>query len=129
MKACKMPFDPSIPDVGDIFWVNLPYQGGSEQAERRPCIVMSRRSVNTGNTVVVVPMSTKIEKAAAWRILVPENQIIKDLACGSEVKTSVALCHQVRAADRRKFDGKIGKLTQNAVLAVQLGLTFLFDLP
>jgi mRNA-degrading endonuclease toxin of MazEF toxin-antitoxin module len=124
-----MAIDPSIPlDPGDIYWVALPSQGGSEQSGRRPCIVMSRRTVNTGNTVVVVPMTTNISRATAWRVALPVTEIIKDLGCTSEIKTSVALCHQVRAVDRKAFEGKIGKLSQNAVLAVQLGLSYLFDI-
>ncbi len=124
-----MPVDPSIPvDPGDIFWVTLPFQGGSEQSGRRPCIVVSRRSLNGGNTVVVVPMSTNLARASAHRILLPAGEIIKDVGCASDVKDSVALCHQVRAVDRRAFESKIGKLSYNAILAVQLGLSYLFDI-
>jgi mRNA-degrading endonuclease toxin of MazEF toxin-antitoxin module len=124
-----MALDPSVPlDPGDIYWISLPAQGGSEQSGRRPCIVMSRRSVNTGNTVVVVPMTTNVAKATAWKVALPVNEIIKDLGCTSEIRPSVALCHQVRAVDRRQFDTKIGKLSQLAVLAVQLGLSYLFDI-
>jgi mRNA interferase MazF len=121
--------DPATPlDPGDIYWINLPYQGGSEQAGRRPCIVMSRRSLNTGNTVVVVPMTTNLKKATAWRVQLPVNEIIKDIGCQTEVQSSVALCHQVRAVDKRQFDSKIGKLSQSAVLSVQLGITYLFEI-
>lgn len=124
-----MALDPATPlDPGDIYWINLPHQGGSEQSGRRPCIVMSRRSVNTGNTVVVVPMTTNLKKATAWRVQLPVNEIIKDIGCTTEIQSSVALCHQVRAVDKRQFDTKIGKLSQNAVLAVQLGITYLFEI-
>jgi len=124
-----MALDPATPlDPGDIYWINLPYQGGSEQAGRRPCIVMSRRSLNTGNTVVVVPMTTNIKTATAWKVALPVNEIIQDIGCTSEIQSSVALCHQVRAVDKRQFDTKIGKLSQLAVLAVQLGLTYLFEI-
>jgi len=124
-----MALDPAIPlDPGDIYWINLPHQGGSEQAGRRPCIVMSRRSLNTSNTVVVVPMSTNLKKATAWKVQLPVNEIIKDPGCKSEIQSSVALCHQVRAVDKRQFDTRIGKLSQLAVLAVQLGITYLFEI-
>jgi mRNA-degrading endonuclease toxin of MazEF toxin-antitoxin module len=116
-----MAIDPSIPlDPGDIFWITLPFQGGSEQAGRRPCIVMSRRYTNRGNTVVVVPMSTNVGKANAYNVLLPVSEIIKDVGCTSVIDASVALCSQVRAADKRAFESKIGKLSQNAALAVQL---------
>jgi mRNA-degrading endonuclease toxin of MazEF toxin-antitoxin module len=124
-----MPIDLSIPiDPGDIFWVTLPQQGGSEQHGRRPCVVMSRRTTNRGNTVVVVPMSTNTDKANAYNVLLPASEIIKDIGCLSAIQNSVALCAQVRAADKRAFESKIGKLSQNAVLAVQLGLSYLFDI-
>jgi mRNA-degrading endonuclease toxin of MazEF toxin-antitoxin module len=84
--------------------------------------------VNTGNTVVVIPMSTNVAKASAWKVMLPLSEIIKDVGCTSEIKPSVALCHQVRAVDRRNFESKIGRLSQNAVLAVQLGLAYLFDI-
>ncbi|HEV3218286.1 MAG TPA: type II toxin-antitoxin system PemK/MazF family toxin [Candidatus Acidoferrales bacterium] len=123
-----MPLDPNIPiDAGDIYWVNLPSQGGSEQSGRRPCIVMSRRSVNTGNTVVIVPMSSKIGNAAAWRVVLPLSEMIV-LPGELPMVLSVALCHHVRSADKRKFGNKIGKLTQNAVFSVQLGLSYVFDM-
>ncbi|MGB9492739.1 MAG: type II toxin-antitoxin system PemK/MazF family toxin [Terriglobales bacterium] len=124
-----MALDPSIPlDPGDIYWINLPHQGGSEQAGRRPCIVMSLRSLNTGNTAVVVPMSTNLKNCTAWKVQLPVNEIIKDIGCTSAIQTSVALCHQVRAVDKKQFDTKIGKLSQLAVLAVQLGITYLFEI-
>lgn len=124
-----MALDPSTPlDPGDIYWINLPHQGGSEQAGRRPCIVMSRRSLNTGNTVAVVPMSTNLKNCTAWKVQLPVNEIIKDIGCTSVIQTSVALCHQVRAVDKKQFDTKIGKLSQLAVLSVQLGLTYLFEI-
>ena len=124
-----MPIDPAIPvDPGEIFWITLPMQRGSEQSGRRPCIVMSRRSVNTGNTVVIVPMSTNTDRAGAYRVLLPVTEIIKDVSCASEIRTSVALCGHVRVVDKRAFESKIGKLSQNAILAVQLGLSYLFDI-
>ena len=89
---------------------------------------MSRRTTNTGNTVVVVPMSTNVARAAAWRVALPVNEIIKDMGCTTEIKPSVALCHQLRVVDKRAFEGRIGKLSINAVLAVQLGISYLFDI-
>jgi len=73
-------------------------------------------------------MTTNVKKATAWKVALPVNEIIKDIGCTSEIQPSVALCHQVRAVDKRQFDTKIGKLSQLAVLAVQLGLTYLFEI-
>jgi mRNA-degrading endonuclease toxin of MazEF toxin-antitoxin module len=124
-----MPLDPTRPvDPGEIFWITLPELGGSAQHGRRPCIVMSRRALSTGNTLVIVPMSSNTSRANSHRVLLPESEIIKDLGCESEITTSVAVCSQVMVMDKRYFENRIGKLSQNAVLAVQLGLVYLFDI-
>lgn len=124
-----MPLTETTPvDQGDIYWITLPSQGGREQSGRRPCIVMSRPSINKGNPVVVVPMTTNLAKASAYNIKIPAVEIVKDVASGSIVQDSVALCGQVFAIDKRKFEDKLGKLSHLAVLAVQLGLSYLFDI-
>jgi mRNA-degrading endonuclease toxin of MazEF toxin-antitoxin module len=41
---------------------------------------------------------------------------------------SVALCGHAFVIDKRKLEDKLGKLSYNAVLAVQLGLAYLFDI-
>ncbi len=125
-----MPLDLTRPvDAGEIFWIEYPPQtDNSEQYGRRPYIVMSRRLLNSGNTIVVVPMSTKISKASDHKVLIPVAEIIKEVGVTWDVQTSVALCNQVRVVDKRKVENRIGRLSQNAVLAVQLGLAYLFDL-
>ena len=125
-----MPLDPSTPlDPGDYYWVSLPHRQGSEQSGRHPCVEMSRRSVNVQRTVVIVPMSSNTARANSYNILIPAGEIIRDIGCTSNIVDSVARCEHVRVVDRQYFDTKIGKLSQTAVLAVQLGLSYLFDLP
>ena len=124
-----MPLDENTPiDQGEIYWFTLPDRGGREQHGRRPCIVMSRRSVNQTNPVVVVPMSSNTAKANAYNILVPAAEIVKDVFSTSAVVDSVALCGQAFMVDKRRLEERLGKLSYNAVLAVQLGLAYLFDI-
>ena len=115
-------------DAGDIYWVTLPSQGGREQSGRRPCIVMSRRSINRGNPVVVVPMTSNVGKASAYNIKIPAAEIIRDVHSTSTIVDSVALCGHVFAIDKRKLEEKLGKLSHLAILSVQLGLSYLFDI-
>lgn len=114
---------------GDIYWITIPSQGGREQQGRRPCIVMSRLTVNRGNPVVVVPMTTNLKKANAYNIQIPAQEIVRDVSSQSTIVDSVALCGQVFAIDKRKFEDRLGKLSHTALLAVQLGLGYLFDIP
>ena len=114
---------------GDIFWIEVPGTTGSEQSGRRPYIIMSRLAVHRSlPTIVGVPMSTRVHKANAHRILLPASEIIRDPSCMSQVQDSVALCDHVRVIDKSLLNGKIGRLSQTAIISVGLGLAFLFDL-
>lgn len=115
-------------DAGEIYWVTIPSKGGREQEGRRPCIVMSRRAVNHGNPVVVVPLTTNTKKANSYNIAIPAAEILKEVSSTQPAVDSVALCGQVFAIDKRKLDEKFGKLSHLATVAVQLGLSYLFDI-
>jgi mRNA-degrading endonuclease toxin of MazEF toxin-antitoxin module len=116
-------------DQGDIYWVTLSSGQGSAQSGRRPCVVMSRRLANAaGRTVVIVPLTSKTDKANAYRILLPVSEMIKDVTSQSTLQNSVALCDHVRVIDKAFLETKIGRLSQNAILAVQLGLANIFDI-
>lgn len=115
-------------DQGEIYWIALPSQGGREQSGRRPCIVMSRTGINRGNPVVVVPMTTNLGKANSYNIQIPATEIVRDVSSTSTIVNSVALCGQAFAIDKRKLGDKLGKLSHLAILSVQLGLSYLFDI-
>ena len=114
---------------GEIYWVEVPGTVGSEQSGCRPFIIMSRLAVTRSSpTVVGVPMTSRVQKANSYRILLPVSEIIRDPGCTANIQSSVALCDHVRVISQTLLKGKIGKLTSTAVIAVGLGLAFLFDL-
>jgi mRNA-degrading endonuclease toxin of MazEF toxin-antitoxin module len=115
-------------EQGEIYWMTIPDRGGRQQRGRRPCIVMSRRTLNAGNPVVVVPMTSKTSKANSYNINLPASEINRDVLNTSAILDSVALCGQVFMVDKRKLEDKFGKLSYNAILAVQLGLAYVFDI-
>jgi mRNA-degrading endonuclease toxin of MazEF toxin-antitoxin module len=124
-----MPLNENDPiDQGEIFWITLPNRGGREQMGRRPCIIMSRRLINNTNPVVAVPMTSETRRANSYNIALPAAEITPDMNSRPNVVDSVALCGQVFMVDKRKLENRFGKLTQNAVLAVQLGLSYVFDI-
>ncbi len=124
-----MPLAENSPiDQGDIYWISLPDRGGREQHGRRPCIVMTRTLLNVGNPVVVVPMSSETRKANSYNVKLPASEIIRDVGSTSAIVDSVALCGQVFMVDKRKLESRLGKLSHNALLAVQLGLSYVFDI-
>jgi len=101
---------------------------GSEQAGLRPYIIVSRDAVNKNKPMAVgVPLTTRIDKANSYRIALPAAELIPDVGC-YPFQDSVALCDHVRVLDLDRIRKKIGKLSDNAAVAVGLGLAFVFDL-
>jgi mRNA interferase MazF len=101
---------------------------GSEQSGLRPYVIVSRDLVNKNKpTAVGVPLTTKVHKANSYRILLPASELIADLGC-NQFQDSVALCDHVRVLDVNQIKKKIGSLSQNAALAVELGLQYVFDM-
>jgi mRNA interferase MazF len=114
---------------GDIFWGEPDDTKGSEQSGRRKWIVMSRTALNGNNTVVVVPLTTKLEKSEKhpdFCIHLPEAEMTPTIG-NAPSRESVALCHQVRVFDKSRFSEKWGKLSTSATYSVQLGIAYVFN--
>ena len=128
MPSLVQPLD--VLDQGDIYWAEDTQAVGSEQAKDRLWVVMSRRSLNANNTVVVVPLTTKLTKAdkyPSFCIRIPAQEQVPVI--GAEPSCDrAALCHQVRVFDKTRFRQKWGKLSLSAIPSVQLGLGYVFDI-
>jgi mRNA interferase MazF len=126
--ALVKPLD--VLDPGDMYWGEDADARGSEQKDDRLWVVMSRRSLNGNNTIVVVPATTKVhhaEKHPAFCIRLPAQEQVPILG-QSASRDRVALCHQVRVFDKSRLREKWGKLSLSALPAIQLGLAFVFDI-
>lgn len=117
---------------GDIYWVSIypPGTVGSEQSGRRPYVIVSRNALNGDRTVVGVPLTSKLRKACAHRIQVPESQILPEPGSTYKPVDSVALTDHVRVLDVSRLEGAcIARLTQTARIAViETGLAYVFDI-
>jgi mRNA-degrading endonuclease toxin of MazEF toxin-antitoxin module len=123
---------PTDPRQGEIYWVEIPpeHTVGSEQYYRRPYIVVSRTSINrSGKTVVGVPLTTSGSpfRGPPYRIVIPAKEIVKDVGFHGEVKDSIAKTDQVRVLDKSRLENRMGALTKTSFVAVELGLSYLFD--
>jgi mRNA interferase MazF len=115
---------------GDMYWGEDVDAIGSEQKDDRLWIVMSRRSLNGNNTIVVVPATTKVHKAVkypAFCIRLPAQEQTPIIG-QSASRDRVALCHQVRVFDKSRLREKWGKVSLSAIPSIQLGLQFVFDI-
>ncbi len=85
------------PQRGEVWRANLNPQKGSEQSGTcRPVVIIQCDVMNrVGNTVVVVPFTKTIKRAA-----LPSCQFVP-AGTGGLTIDSVALCHQIRVLDKK----------------------------
>jgi mRNA-degrading endonuclease toxin of MazEF toxin-antitoxin module len=91
-----------------------------------------------GRNVVGVPLSTKLEKALAHRIQIPEALMVKDMAWPTtwpngdprpQLTTSVALTDHIRVLDKlRLLQPKMGTMTKTAIGGLEVALASVFDI-
>ncbi len=107
----------------------LTVTSGSEQSGDRPWVVVSRDSINKAhpNTAVVVPLSTNLSKANSYRIQIPDAELISDDP-NTPFVSSVALCDHVRIMDVNLIRRKAGRVSDNALRSIGLGLAFVLDI-
>jgi mRNA-degrading endonuclease toxin of MazEF toxin-antitoxin module len=73
-------------------------------------------------------MSTKVNKANAYRNAIPVGELIPEGAPTYQFKDSVALCDHIRVLDLSLVRRKLGRLSDTAIIAVGNGLANVFDL-
>lgn len=106
------------PKRGEIWWVELEPVRGSEQATKRPVVVVSHANYGrpTGRLGVPIMEHKSVHVLGAWYIkLEPDN----DNGLG---KTSSADASQVRALDIVRFDNRVGQVTPSQLSAIVAGV-------
>ncbi len=93
---------------GDLFWVNLNPTRGSEQAGRRPVLVIQNDIGNElAPTTIVAPLTTKsFTKEYPTNVNIPKG-------VGGLKSNSTILFSQIRTIDRQRLEEKIGHLPEN----------------
>ena len=109
---------------GEVWLVDLGQpKEDHEQAGRRPAVVLQTNDLTPLSTVVTIPLTTQLKRAGfANTVSIPARE------AGQE-RDSVALCHQIRALDRRKLIRKIGELAPERLSEIELAVLFVLGLP
>lgn len=111
---------------GDVYWADLAPRSGSEQAGRRPVVVVSHDGFNqtpAWRSVIVVPVSSSALQARRGPTVVGFPAGAAGLP-----RPSVAVCHQVTTLDRGKLTRRIGVLPVNLLRELDTGLRAALDL-
>jgi len=95
---------------GEIYFMDLTPRSGSEQAGRRPCIVVSHNAFSENarwRSVTVVPLTS----AERWQIPSPTT-VLFEPGESNLPRTSAALAHQLTTIDKSKIiSPALGRLT------------------
>lgn len=111
---------------GEIYWADLAPRSGSEQAGRRPVVVVSHDGFNQTpgwRSIIVVPVSSSPLQAGRGPTVV-----VLPAGAGGMSKPSVAVCHQVTTLDRAKLTRRIGALSREYLRNIEDGLKAALDL-
>jgi mRNA interferase MazF len=92
---------------GDLYWVRLPEVDGREQAGIRPAVIVQDPVAGGAlPTVLVVPLTSQLAAARFPGTLRIEPDDENQLSM-----TSVPLVFQLRAIDRRRLAGRLGRIS------------------
>jgi mRNA interferase MazF len=109
-----VPYPESPPRRGEIYWVDFSPARGSEQAGRRPAVVISLDSFNSHMPVVVVAAITTKIKSFNFTVDLPQGQPLEE--------HSQILAFQVTTIDQSRLDGYLGALDAQQVVDLKNAL-------
>jgi len=109
-----------------IFFAVLDPTRGSEQAGRRPVLVVSREQINQLLPVVNIIPLTSLKSDA--RVIYPNEVLLPAGTAGLRVD-SVALCYQIRTLDKSRLERDTGELDDvNLRHAILAAIRFQLDI-
>ena len=101
---------------GEIWYADLEPVKGSEQAGRRPVIIISGPSMNTALQIIIVcPLTTVIKNIKGCVII--EKNTINNLKKDSEV-----LVLQIRTISKQRLTKKLGIITKDQLELIKEGV-------
>jgi mRNA interferase MazF len=109
---------------GEIHWVNLDPTIGDEIKKRRPVVVLNGGHKKHLKLAIVVPIT---EWSPHWE----ENPFFVNLEANRKSglkKKSVADCFQIRAISHRRFDEKIGNVTDEVIFMIKSSIALILDI-
>lgn len=102
---------------GEVYYIDLSQTVGSEQSGLRPCLVISN-DVNNKHSpcVTVIPFTSSTTKAN-----IPTHISVSANECGLR-QSSIALCEQIRTIDKRRIKNRVGVLTAEKMMLIDIAI-------
>jgi mRNA interferase MazF len=110
----------SVPDAGEVLWIDFGPPTGREQGGRRPALVLTSREYNLASSVLIVCPITRTDRHWPFKVPVPPVGLV----------SGFVLVDQIRAIDPAlrafKSAGRVSAETLGEVrgkLSALLGIT------
>jgi mRNA interferase MazF len=104
---------------GEIWLADLNPVRGSEQAGRRPVLVIQTNTINRfTTTALAIPFTTNLRRA-----LLPSCVQVSS-GEGGLLSESVALCHQLRVLDKTRLTKKLGAISNKTLGKIESCVLF-----
>lgn len=101
---------------GEIWYADLEPVKGSEQAGRRPVVIISGPSMNTALQIIIVCPLTSVIKNIKGCVIIEKNSI-NNLKKDSEV-----LVLQIRTISKHRLIKKLGNITNSQLELIKEGV-------
>jgi len=102
---------------GEIYWLELPGSSGSEQADRRPVLIIQNDVGNLASPTTIVAAITSQPRRRRYPFHVPftaqESSLPRD---------GTVLCEQIQTVDQRRLGALAGALTSSRMREVDQAL-------
>lgn len=93
-----------IPDRGDLVWLQFTPQTGSEQAGRRPALIISPRAYNGKvGLALVCPITSRV-KGYPFEVLLPEGSGVVGVVLADQIKSLDWRARTAKLIDRASSD-------------------------
>lgn len=110
---------------GDIYQADLDPTQDSEQAGRRPIVIVSRNGINRSSPVVVV---VPITKFTPEKKIYPSHHLVKSTDGNGLTQDSMIKCEQIRAIAKSRLSRKWGSLSEDDLAKVDAALKIVLSL-
>lgn len=115
---------------GGIFNVELGIGNiGGEKNKKRPCLVVSSNNLNKGDTVVVIPLSTKYKSYFKENVEYPQyknHYLLKQSKYAFLRDNSCVKCEDMRSVDKVRVAEHLGNINVNDMMEIKKRILFTF---
>jgi mRNA interferase MazF len=107
---------------GDIYMVNFNPTTGQEISKTRPAVIVNSDAVGKLELKVVVPLTDPAKKTYNWHVPIKSSKV------NGLPKDSIADCFQIKSISKDRFERKMGKLSDEDMEEVKIGLMKVLEL-